>query len=340
MKNHCLFKKSDIFETILMKKKLRYLILLLFLVSGTVTRAQIGSVDLNFDGAWPAGSFGAAATPSMWVTTNLLTSPLVSASNPTTVTQASVNCDAPYSMKVETVAFPVNSALISAYVPDTSGFAFTGSINFGTTVQIKDGFAYTQRPNKFLFCAEAVPAAGDTAGIRLILWKWTGTARNIIGFAEERYTATTPLNSLTSRTLNVAYTSTLSPDSACVYVGSSFKFPNTGIFIRRGAKPGSRITIDRIELGINIGLNEHSLQLIDLSVAPNPSNGREMEFKTNSDLAAYYVIKDLTGKELLKGNFGDGKAVLNAKLLKDGMYLYSVHGQNQQVLKTGKLIIN
>jgi hypothetical protein len=321
-----------------MKKNLR--VTLILIVFGVIAKAQIGDVDLNFNGVWPAGSFGAAATPSLWVTTNLLTSPLVSTSNPTTITQSSVNCDSPFSMKIETAYFPVNSSLISAYVPDTSGFAFTGSINFGTTVQIKDGFVYTQRPNKFMYCVETVPAAGDTSGIRLILWKWTGTNRNIIGFAEERYTSANPVTSMSSRTLNVAYTSTLTPDSACVYIGSSFKFPNSGIIVRKGAKPGSRITVDKIELGINIGVNENELNLIPLTVFPNPSNGSEVAFKTESDLASYYIIRDLMGKEVKRGNFENGTAKIQTKILAEGIYLYNVFGTEQQLLKTGKLIFN
>ncbi len=319
------------------------LLFALAVFTSLIGKAQISSVDLNFDGVWPSGFFGSASTPSLWVTTNVLTSPIISPTatpNPTTVTQSTNACNSGSSMQVETKRFPYNSSLISAYVPDTSGFAFTGSISFGTTIVIKDGFAYTQRPNKMIFCVATQPAVGDTSGIQLLLWKSVNGVRVYVGAAEERYTSTTAISSLSSKTLNISYFSAQTPDSACIYVASSFKFPTSGLFIRKGAKIGSTITVDNILLGINIGLNESYINAIELAVFPNPSNKAVVEFKTESEAAKKFVIQDIAGRPITEGYFENGKAVLNTNVYKTGIYIYSILSASNQNLRTGKLIIN
>ncbi len=302
-----------------------------------IGKAQIIPADLNFEGTWNNVVLGDVPSPNGWVTTNVLTSPLVSSSNPVTVTQVTAACSGTAAMKIETKKF-VTVGVLAGSIPDTAGFAITGAVVFSPSAKIVEGFAYTNRPNKMIFCVETQPASGDTSGIRLLLWKTVNGVRNYVGIAEEKFTAA--ITSLTSKTINVIYTSTLTPDSACIYFGSSFKFPNSGIVIKKGAKIGSTITIDNIIIGTNIGLNESYINAIELSVFPNPSNKGVVEFKTENEAAKKFVIQDIAGRPITEVYFENGKAVLNTNGYKTGIYIYSILNASNQNLKTGKLIIN
>jgi hypothetical protein len=300
-------------------------------------KAQIIPADLNFEGTWTNATFGSTVSPNGWVTTNVLTSPLVSTLNPITVTQVTAACSGTAAMRIETKKF-ATVGILSSNIPDTSGFAFTGILNVGAAVNIIDGFAYTARPNKMVYCVETQPTLGDTSGIQLVLWKSVGGVRNFIGFAGERYFS--PITSSTSKTVTVVYTSTLTPDSASIYIGSSFKFPSSGLFIRKGAKIGSTIIIDNIIIGTNIGLNESYINAIELSVFPNPSNKGVVEFKTESEVAKKFVIQDIAGRPITEGYFENGKAILNTNVYQTGIYMYSILNASNQNVRTGKLIIN
>lgn len=302
--------------------------------------AKAQNPEMDFDVLWNNSLANAAPAPAGWITTNLLTSVLISSLNPVSVTPYTVSsCSGNTSMRIETKVYGTRGILAS-YVPDTAGFAFAGNVVVTDPTPLKDGFAFSQRPTHLVYCVQTQPANGDTSGVRFRLWKTTGGVRTYIASVTETFTSNSPVLSMETHTLPISYTSTLTPDSAGLYVASSFKFPASGLVIRKGAKQGSYIIVDGLMLGTNIGLQETGINQIDLNVFPNPTHHSMVQFKTESNDAFSYQIRDVTGREQTVGYFLNGKAILHTEHFNSGIYFYSILNSKGQNLKTGKLIIN
>jgi hypothetical protein len=307
---------------------------LILLAASVISLQTFGQLpSLSFEGAWNNTTLGSAMDPTGWASSNILTSFLISASNPTTTTQSTLACNGTASMRLETKKMQSVGAL-SGSIPDTCGFAFSGAV-VGTS--IKDGFAYTSRPTQLTYCYNAAPAAGDTAGVGIRLWKWQG-ARIPVGSGVIRYTTNSPAG-MTNQTITIAYTSTLTPDSAVILVGSSYKFPSAGLVLRKGAKIGSVITVDNFNLVVpSVGLNENSVGELALSVYPNPASNA-LHFATADDNATKLVVYDITGKNVLTQTFENGKINLNVSEYNNGLYLYKVYTKSGEVAKAGKFTV-
>jgi hypothetical protein len=243
---------------------------LLLLAAAFLGLNSFAQVDKNFDGTWPTNGLYPANDPQGWMSTNVLTNALASSSNPTSVVQSTLNCSGGFSMRVETKIFTLGA--LAGLLPDTCGFAFTGTVQVGfSNSRLVDGFPYNLRPTSIPYCYKAEPQANDTCGVGVLLWKWTGSSRNIIGSGLNLYPTTT--SAMSTATLNIAYTSTITPDSMAIYVGSSYKFPSNGTTIRKGAKNGSVMYVDNLDFPApTLGLSGVAQEQINLSVYPNPAS--------------------------------------------------------------------
>lgn len=288
----------------------------------------------NFDETWPVSSLYPAPDPTGWLSTNVLTNSFASASNPTSTTQNTLNCSGGFSMRLETKKYTLG--LLNGFLPDTCGLAFTGTVAISVSGgRLVDGIGYTQRPTQITYCYHALPQPNDTCGISVLLWKWSGTARNYIGGAKNLYhTATT---GMTNATLNIAYSSTVTPDSMCIYVASSYKYPTYGTVIRKGAKLGSVLYVDNLNYP-SVGVKENETQQINLLAYPNPAS-TVLYVSTESADAKSLEIIDLTGKVVERLSFNDGKLKIDVSKYNTGLYLYTVVGANKQNLKTGKFTV-
>lgn len=296
--------------------------------------AQINP-DQNFDQPWVTNTNYPASEPAGWISTNVLTNSFASASNPTSVTQSTLNCSGTTSMRVETHKFTLG--MLTGFLPDTCGFAFTGGVLISISPKLVDGFPYNQKPTQITYCYKAEPMAGDTAGVGVLLWKFNGTNRTYIGGGVNKYTTTTA--SMTNATLNIAYTSTLTPDSMSIYVGSSYKFPSAGTSIRKGAIKGSVIYVDNFSYpGSTVGVGELKKESIQLSAYPNPAR-TELTVSTESTEAKTIEITDLTGRVIEKAEFSYGKVKLNVAKYNAGLYIYSVYDTHKNSLNTGKFTV-
>jgi hypothetical protein len=305
---------------------MKNLFLFLFLIS--ILRSQ--TPDYFFEGTWPASPFNAAPDPSGWVTTNVLTSPFISSSNATTTTQHSLACQGNASMRIETKTF-VTTGLLSSYIPTVAGFGFAGQITTLPSFALRDGFPYTSKPTSISYCYIAQPQAQDTAGVRILLWRYSGSGRNYIGFAEKKYI--TSNSSLTNETLTISYTSTLTPDSMGIYVASSFKFPTSGFTIRDGAKAGSLLIIDNITFN-STGIHDYSSQ-IKFNVFPNPSN-QFLFIQSDNSQKKHAALYDLTGKLVYKSSFEEKLKIFTEKY-KEGLYILHISDDTGKILASKKI---
>jgi hypothetical protein len=295
--------------------------------------------DPNFDQTWVTAPANYPAKEAVgWISTNVLTHPLCSPNNPTTVTQVTVNCSGTSSMRVLTESFTMG--ILASLMPDTCGFAFTGQVAISTQPRLVDGFPYNQRPTTIPYCYKTTPVAGDTSGVSVAIWKWNSSnnTRTYLGAAKNLYTTT--VASMTNDQLTIAYTPSLSsitPDSMCIYVGSSYKF--SGTTIRNKAKKGSLIWVDNFQYPAStVGVKEQPATLVEAIAYPNPANSTFNVISESSD-AKHLEIIDLTGKVIEKVEFANGKARIDVSKYYTGIYLYSITDKNNQRLKTNKFTV-
>jgi hypothetical protein len=326
--------KFDKFELNNLKMKK---LLLLASVCLSLNAVSQGNPDQNFDGTWITNTNYPAQEPLGWISTNVLTNSFASASNSVSVTKSStVDCAGGFSMRVETHKYTLGA--LTGFLPDTCGFAFTGTVSITLAGgRLIDGFAYNQRPAQITYCYKAEPMPNDTCGVSVLLWKYNGTSRVYIGAGKNTYTSTTA--AMTNATLNISYSSTDTPDSMCVYVGSSFKFPTSGTSIRKGAQRGSVMYVDNFSwTASTVGVKENAEQAIQLVAYPNPAHSN-LFISTESKEAKTIEIIDLTGRVIEKANFTDGKLKLDLTNYNTGLYLYTVYGNGHQNLKSGKFTV-
>lgn len=292
------------------------------------------SPDFLFEGSWSNSTFGSTADPAGWVSSNVLTSFLISSSNPVTTSQSTLACQAVAGMRIETKKMGT-VGLLAGTIPDTCGFAFSGSIA-GTV--LKDGVAFTQRPLQLSYCYNSAPAAGDTSGVGIRLWKWQGNARVVVATGEMKYTTASPAG-MTNQVITLNYLNNLIPDSAVFMVASSYKFPTSGLIMRKKAKVGSTITVDNLALvGTFTGINERTSGNLQLTVYPNPASS-VIRFSTESADAANLEVYDITGKHVASHSFENGKLKVSVSDYQSGLYLYKVFDTNNQLLKAGKFTV-
>lgn len=309
-----------------MKKNILVLLLMAFHAYGQMP-------STTFEGTWPANPFNSASDPAGWLSTNVLTSPFISSSNPTTTTQHTLACEGNASMRIETKTF-VTTGLLSSYIPTVAGFAFTGVIQTMPSFALRDGFPFTSRPNYITYCYIAQPQPQDTAGVRVLLWKYTGSSRNYIGFAEITYTASN--SSFVTQTLNIAYNSTVTPDSAGIYVASSFKYPSSGFVIRDGAKAGSIFIIDNIQFGPT-SLNDYESST-QISLFPNPAQDI-LCIKTDNLIPKNAHLIDITGKCYAVENFRE-QTLFDTSELPAGLYFVKITDGSGRIISCRKVMIS
>lgn len=88
-----------------------------------------------------------------------------------------------------------------------------------------------------------------------------------------------------------------------------------------------------------VGLKETKAGNTSLSVFPNPASNL-VNFSTENGAAYKVAVFDITGKTVATELFEDGKTKLNVSSWNNGIYLYTVIGNNNQVLNTGKFNVN
>jgi len=88
-----------------------------------------------------------------------------------------------------------------------------------------------------------------------------------------------------------------------------------------------------------VTINENKSTVIDLAVFPNPSSST-VNFVTENAEAKQVVIFDDTGKLVEKQTLTEGKLKLDVSNYTTGLYMYSVIGNANQTLKSGKITVS
>jgi hypothetical protein len=97
--------------------------------------------------------------------------------------------------------------------------------------------------------------------------------------------------------------------------------------------------VTRRNPAIATGLNTNSFAQTNFAVFPNPSN-TTVNFATENTEAKQVAVYDVTGKLVAKQNLTEGKLTLDVSSYTTGLYMYSVIGNANQTLKSGKITVS
>ena len=88
------------------------------------------------------------------------------------------------------------------------------------------------------------------------------------------------------------------------------------------------------------GVNEINNPIKSLKIYPNPfTSSAILNIESdNKDLQFNFTVYDILGKQVMHNTHLGTTSVINRESLNAGVYFYKIEG-NQQLLKTGKLII-
>ena len=89
---------------------------------------------------------------------------------------------------------------------------------------------------------------------------------------------------------------------------------------------------------LTVSVNETAKTDIELYVFPNPSNS-VVNFNTASIEAAQVIIYDLQGKIVTAESFENGNIKMDVSHFTNAVYLYTVVGKNNQLLKSGRFTV-
>lgn len=89
----------------------------------------------------------------------------------------------------------------------------------------------------------------------------------------------------------------------------------------------------------NVGIYEKTKNVTEVSVFPNPATS-VVNFNTSSKDAAKVIVYDIAGKVIATQLMENGKAQLNISALTAGIYVYTVVGNNNEVLTKDKFNVS
>jgi len=89
---------------------------------------------------------------------------------------------------------------------------------------------------------------------------------------------------------------------------------------------------------LTVSVNETAKTDIELSVFPNPSNS-VINFNTASTGVAQVIVYDLQGKIVTTESFENGNIKLYVSHFTNAVYVYTVIGKNNQLLKSGRFTV-
>ncbi len=318
---------------IAMKKQL---LSIFSIISFTTAFAQIPNNGME---SWGA-SFFEPQGPTSYVSANVFASPLVSTSNPTSVTQGT-GADAyagVLSAKITTVKLVANPA--SATIPDTLGVLMLGTVSLAASPPLRSGTPFTTRLSSVDFYFKYTPVNNDNGAMMAYLTKWNGTTRDTLATAG--YPIVGAVSTFTSASGPFVYNSlfpgTTMPDSLHVYFLSSARPWLDNAAVPNPAQVGSALWVDEASV-TTIGLKETIKLGTQAKIYPNPSTNYFNISVANED-AVIAEIFDVTGKKITSATMYDSKVRINTENLNEGLYIYSVKDKNNKVIATGKINVS
>ncbi len=186
-----------------------------------------------------------------------------------------------------------------------------GRATCGNEITGYPGFPYAARPATFEGQVQYAPQGGDVGMVHVALWGWNSlmTGREVIGVAT--YNVTGSITAWQSFSVPFTYLSTAMPDTARVFIVASGNNPVDGTTIR----------VDDLGFGSLQSVHEH--QGVS-GFAVQASALTEALRVTAAEPIEEVILRDLSGRILMRMVLGGTTGSLSLAPLPAGMYLASV----------------
>jgi hypothetical protein len=323
---------------------------LLFVATFFFTKAQ--NADLTFDQTWATGTaLGipySGTEPVGWVTSNLLTSSLISLpNNPTTVGQSTLLfVSTPYAAKI--ITKKVNPGPVSSLLGDTSGFILTGKVVSSPALGLATGYSYNTKSAQLDFQYNYQPTSATDRGlVSVVFLKRNGSVRDTIatGYTVLAASPSTTVFQTGTVLMNYKNASGSAPDTAIIgaasSIGSIKNLLGSLSIVAPAASINSTLYLDDLTFSGTVGLPKAINDEKSLIVNFN-SNSETLDVNVSSNYIGLTKIKiyDVTGKMIASKNITTNAHKMDVKELQTGLYLYSVTDKSDRNLKSGKIVIS
>ncbi len=218
---------------------------------------------------------------------------------------------------------------------DTVGLLCLGTIHLIPTSGITFGQPIsTSRPSFLSFSSKDSVVAGDSSFVLAYLTKWNSTSipHKLDTIATGKWGESSIGSAWASHTITMNYapgTTGIVPDSQQIYVSSS-------IYMRGGAKIGSKYYVDGFCWDCYSGVKENELDNI-VSVFPNPASD---EINFSSTLNSTFVeVDDITGRKLGMFLMQNNKVKIQTEGFTPGFYIYNIWNDKREIVNRGKFEI-
>jgi hypothetical protein len=328
---------------------MRKIYLFVFTSIFAFTKAQ--NADLTFDQTWVPGTIYTAVEPVGWLTSNVLTAPLISFplpnTNPTTVSQGTtLFISSPNSARIITKKVAPGLASSLGF-GDTTGFMITGKL-IGLS-SFSTGYSYATKSAQLDFQYNYQPASASDRGlVAVVFLKRNGANRDTIATGYTVLNASPLTSTFQNGTVLMVYKNVNGPAPDTVIIGAASSVGNVKNLLgdlniaTPPAAINSTLYLDDLAFSGTVGLAKNSLDEKYVRVGFN-SNNETIDITISNNYVGTTKLKvyDVTGKLVMSKNMTSTTNRLEVKELQSGMYLYSLtDNKSEKPVKSGKLIIS
>ena len=212
------------------------------------------------------------------------------------------------------------------------GIVTTGTIPTSSTGSITGGIAYTLRPDSIVGWYKYTPQGTDNCFAAFYLFG--SAANNADTVAEASFSTAAGI-----KTANYTrFSAPLKYRNSDPVVNSIWLLSSSNG--TSGATVGSSAYFDELAVIINstTGIANQVNTGNNITVSPNPASDHIIVME-NLHSSATLAIYDITGRKISEQKLDNGSNTIDVKSLTNGIYIYTVVGENNNSVKTGKLII-
>jgi len=278
---------------------------------------------------WAPVSPGLPEDPVNWATTNILNS-FFFGSNPQSIFKVTDSYSG-FAAKVTTIRQTNNQTM--GAIPDTTGFMLLGTINLDGSI-IPAPYNYPTKPNSLVFYSKYNPNGSDTAVVAVFMLKYNTTLNKRDTIGQGFYFVGSNQNSYVQTSIPIYYSvPSVNPDSMMIFVAASHRNPATGQY----PKIGSAIFVDHFYFDVTADIENQNVST-SVTVYPNPST-IAVNFKFDEKQPKSIAIYDLSGRLIEKVFVNSPTLSISTQNWPKGFYNYSLIGNDDEVLQTGKFLV-
>jgi len=264
---------------------------------------------------WTHNTFPSYDTPDGWNTLN-----------PTTGLLGVITCYKAATLDIHGGTYALKLITKSVAGQTANGVATTGTINT-TSQTIGGGVSYSSRPDSIVGFYKYTPVQNDNGFVELQLLG-VGGDTDTIGYARFK-TPNATVGAYTRFAKAITYRSANAVSKSIWIISSSADAVTHHV--------NSTLFIDDLQLITN-ATTVAEQQKMDLTVGPNPASN--MVFVRNPLFTkATFLMYDVIGRNVLFQSVANSVNSIDVSAFPMGLYIYSIVDENNNVIKTAKLIV-